>query len=109
MNFVLTPAAEKFIRFMLRSDGGPGSGFRMVLSPGGCSGLAADVSVTAAPVPGDAVVERNGMKLFLPVESRLLLEGVTIDFADTAAQTGLVFHDPKTPSCHSHRDAAKVQ
>ena len=33
---------------------------------------------------------------------RLLLDGVTIDFADTATQTGLVFHDPKQVSCSSH-------
>ncbi len=109
MNFAMTPAAEKFIRLILRADGGPSSGFRIVLSPGGCSVLAADVSVTAQPAAVDAVVDRNGLKLFLPAESRILLEGVTIDFADTAAQTGLVFHDPKTPSCHSHRDAAKLQ
>ena len=101
MNFTLTPAAEKFIRLMLRVDGGPESGFRLVVSPGGCSGLAADISVTPQPEPGDAVVERNGVKLFLPAESRLLLDGVTIDFADTAQQTGLVFHDPKGTSCSS--------
>jgi Fe-S cluster assembly iron-binding protein IscA len=45
------------------------------------------------------VVERNGIKLFLPAESRILLDGVTIDFDDTAAQTGLVFRDPKAVSC----------
>ena len=102
MNFVLTPAAEKFIRLMLRADGGPGSGFRLAITPGGCSGLSADMSVKPAPAPGEQVVERNGIKLFLNVESRLLLDGVTIDFADTAAQTGLVFFDPKQVSCASH-------
>jgi iron-sulfur cluster assembly accessory protein len=84
---------------MVMADGTPGSGFRLAVSPGGCSGLSADIRVQAAPEPGDAVVERDGVKLFLPAESRLLLEGVTIDFADTAAQTGLVFHDPKATSC----------
>jgi iron-sulfur cluster assembly protein len=44
----------------------------------------------------------SSVKLFLPAESRLLLDGVTIDFADTATQTGLVFHDPKQVSCSSH-------
>lgn len=101
MNFTITPAAEKFIRLMLRADGGPGSGFRLVLSPGGCSGLAAEMAVTDAPQPGDAVIEPNGIKLFLPAESRLLLEGVTIDFTDTAVKTGLVFHDPKQTACGS--------
>jgi iron-sulfur cluster assembly accessory protein len=102
MNFTLTPKAVKFIQLMLRADGGAGGGFRLAVSPGGCSGLAADISVRAMPAEGDAVVERSGVKLFLPVESRLLLEGVTIDFAETASQTGLVFHDPKAATCASH-------
>jgi iron-sulfur cluster assembly accessory protein len=102
MNFTITPAAQKFMRMMLRVDGGAGSGFRLAVSPGGCSGLAADISVRAEPQAGDAVVERDGVRLFLPTESRLLLDGVTIDFADTATQTGLVFRDPKQVSCGHH-------
>lgn len=102
MNFTITPAAEKFIRFMIRTDGGANSGFRLAVSPGGCSGLNADISIRSEPSPGEAVVEHNGVKLFLPAESRILLEGVTIDFADTATQTGLVFHDPKQVACSSH-------
>ncbi len=38
-------------------------------------GLSADISVTPAPASGDAVVEKNGVRLFLPAESRILLEG----------------------------------
>ena len=76
MNFTITPAAQKFMRMMLRVDGSAGSGFRLAVSPGGCSGLVADISVRADPQAGDAVVERDGVKLFLPAESRLLLDGV---------------------------------
>ena len=103
MNVTITPAAEKFIKRMIRFGGGPGSGFRLVVSPGGCSGLAADFDVEAAPRAGDAVLDRNGMRLFLPAESRLLLDGVTIDFAETPTQSGLLFHDPKSrgASCPS--------
>lgn len=102
MSFVITPAAERFIKLMIRADGQQGSGFRLAVSPGGCSGLAADISVRRAPDTGDAVVEYNGIKLFLNAESRILLQGVTIDFADTASQTGLVFHDPKQVACGTH-------
>ncbi|HQS47403.1 MAG: iron-sulfur cluster assembly accessory protein [Rhizobiales bacterium 17-65-6] len=102
MNFTITPAAEKFVRLMLRADGGATSGFRLAVTPGGCSGLSADIAVLPAPSAGDAIVERNGVRFFLPAESRLLLDGVTIDFADTPAQTGLVFRDPKAHSCSSH-------
>jgi iron-sulfur cluster assembly accessory protein len=101
MNFTLTSAAERFIRLMLRADGGPQSGFRLSVTPGGCAGLSAEIDVTDTPRPGDTVVETNGFKLFLPIEARLLLDGVIIDFVDSAAQTGLVFRHPNGFSCAS--------
>jgi iron-sulfur cluster assembly accessory protein len=99
MDFTLTPAAEKFIRRMIRFNGGAGSGFRLAVAAGGCSGLAAQFDVEAAPRTGDAIFEKGDIKFFLPAESRLLLDGVTIDFAETPVQSGLVFHDPKAASC----------
>ena len=104
MNIAFTPAAEKFIRRMVRFGGVEGCGFRLAVSAGGCSGLAADFSVEAGPRQGDAVLEHNGLKLFLPAESRLLLDGVTVDFAETATESGLVFRDPKgkAPTCGTH-------
>jgi iron-sulfur cluster assembly accessory protein len=102
MSFTITPKAEKFMRMMVLADGGPGAGFRLSVSPGGCSGLAAEIAIKAEPEPGDKVFPHGAVKLFLPAESRLLLEGVTIDFAETPTSTGLVFHDPKQKSCSSH-------
>ncbi|MGE0113771.1 MAG: HesB/IscA family protein [Steroidobacteraceae bacterium] len=99
MDVSITPAAEKFIKRMLRFGGSADSGFRLVVSAGGCSGLASEFSIETAPKVGDAVLERNGMKFFLPAESRVLLDGVTIDFADTPTQSGLIFHDPKGAAC----------
>jgi iron-sulfur cluster assembly protein len=99
MDVSITPAAEKFIKRLLRFDGGPGSGFRLLVSPGGCSGLSAQFSVEADPQKGETAHEVNGIKLFLPAESRLLLDGVTIDFAETSTQSSFVFHDPKQETC----------
>ncbi len=102
-NFTMTAKAQRFIRMMLMSDGGPGAGFRLAVKPGGCSGMSADVEVLAAPLAGDAVVTQDGLKLFLPAESRLLLEGVTIDFQETPTSTGLTFFNPEAVStCSSH-------
>jgi iron-sulfur cluster assembly accessory protein len=101
--FTVTPKAQRFMRMMIMTDGGPGAGFRLAVTPGGCSGLSADISVLAEPLPGAAVIMRDGIKMFLPAESRLLLQDVTIDFVDTPATTGLVFHDPKQQaSCSAH-------
>lgn len=99
MNFTMTRSAQRFIRMMIMADGGTTSGFRMHVTPGGCSGLNADIAVLPEPRPGDAVVEKDGLKLFLPAESRLLLDGVTVDFTETATSGGLVFHDPKGVKC----------
>ncbi len=96
MELTITPNAAKFIQRMIRFGGaGESAGFRLSVSPGGCSGLSCEFSVEAEPLPGDAVVAIDGLKLFLPAESRILLQGVTMDFKDTPLQSGLVFVDPK--------------
>ncbi len=100
MNITVTAAAEKFLRRVLRFSGSPtGAGVRLIVSPGGCSGYQSDFTVESAPQPGDAVLEVNGVALFLPAASRALLDGVTIDFADTLTQTGLTFVNPNVGVC----------
>jgi iron-sulfur cluster assembly protein len=103
MKFTLTPAAHKFIRRMIQFSANPGGGFRLLVSPGGCSGLSAQFDVEAAVQAGDQEFVVEGLKFYLPAESRLLLDGVTIDYAESSTSGGLVFHDPKnTGSCKSH-------
>lgn len=100
MELSITPNAEKFIRRMIRFGGaGDQAGFRLSVSPGGCSGLAAEFSVEAEPMSGDAVVHYQDIKLFLPVESRLMLQGFTIDFSETPLSSGFVFHNPNASGC----------
>lgn len=112
----LTPAANKFIARMVRFSGQPASaGFRLLVSAGGCSGYTSEFSVEACPQPGDSVHEIDGLRLFLSAESRLLLDGVTIDFADTPTKSGLTFHNPNQTPCacsssgeHAHGQAPAV-
>jgi iron-sulfur cluster assembly accessory protein len=104
----VTPAAEKFMRRMVRFSEHPGGGFRLSVSPGGCSGFASEFSVEGAPRGGDAELAVNGLRVFLPAESRLLLDGVTVDFADTPTQSGLTFVNPNAAACGcSTSDTAK--
>jgi iron-sulfur cluster assembly protein len=109
MNLTITPAAEKFMRRIVRFSGGaPQSGFRLKVSLGGCSGLSSEFSVEPAPLAGDTSFDCNGLPIFLPAESRLLLDGVTIDFGDTVGESGLRFRNPQAPvsTCSSHAAAA---
>ena len=45
------------------------------------------------------MIEHGDLRLFLPADSRLLLEGVAIDFVETPTSSGFIFHDPKPSSC----------
>jgi iron-sulfur cluster assembly accessory protein len=96
----LTPAAESFVRRMVRFGGkGAGAGFRLEVSPGGCSGMASRFSVEAAPASGDWVLDVRGVSLYIPPASFRLLEGVTIDFVETPTESGFAFLDPKATGC----------
>lgn len=95
----VTPAAEKFMRRMVRFSEHPAGGFRLSVAPGGCSGYTSEFSVEAVPKSGDSELAVNGLRVFLPAESRLLLDGVTVDFADTPLQSGLTFVNPNAAAC----------
>jgi len=99
MEIDFTPSAEKFIRRLIMFDGPPGAGLRLLVTPGGCSGMSAEFSVAAAPGEGEQVFTKGPVKLFLPAQSRLLLDGVTVDFVETPTSSGLKFIDPKAKAC----------
>lgn len=95
MNLTITPKAENFMRRMVRfALMGNKAGFRLIVSPGGCSGLSSEFTVESGPQFGDYVLELVDLNVFLPESSRELLEGYTIDFADTMMETGLRVFNP---------------
>lgn len=98
-NVTVTPAAEKFIRRMVRFSEHPEGGFRLTVSAGGCSGYNSEFTVVPAATAGDSELLVGGVKLYLPAESRLMLDGVTVDFADTPTKSGLTFFNPNAAAC----------
>lgn len=97
MNITVQPKAEEFIRRMIRMGGG--GGFRLTVTPGGCSGLSAEFTVEGVPKAGDRQVEINGLKLFFPEASYVMLDGYIVDFADSPMETGFKFINPKGGAC----------
>jgi iron-sulfur cluster assembly accessory protein len=98
-NVTVTPAAAKFIRRMVRFSEHPAGGFRLSVTPGGCSGYSSEFTVQAAPLAGDAELVVGDVRVFLPAESRLVLDGVTVDFAESPTQSGLTFFNPAAAPC----------
>lgn len=102
MNVTFTPKAQAFMRRMVRmGDGGTGAGFRLEVSPGGCSGLASQFDVEAEPKPTDVVLESGGVRVFLSPNSCELLEGSTVDFLDTRTESGFNIAVPNAPKACS--------
>ena len=96
----ITPAAAKFINRIVRFSGlAAGAGLRLAVTPGGCSGYSSEFSAEAAPQGNEQMLEADGVRLFLGAESRLMLEGITIDFTETATQSGLSFINPNQAAC----------
>jgi iron-sulfur cluster assembly protein len=98
-NVTVTAAAEKFMRRMVRFSDHPAGGFRLSVAPGGCSGYTSAFTVEPTPRGGDSELAVNGLRIFLPAESRLLLDGITVDFTESAVQSGLAFINPNAASC----------
>lgn len=95
METVLTPAAERWIRRMLRMSGVASAGLRLRVKLGGCAGLAAEFDVEAAPLPGDTVWQSPAGAIYLDAASEKLLSRATVDFVDSLAQSGFVIRTPE--------------
>jgi iron-sulfur cluster assembly accessory protein len=90
----LTPAAEKFIRRMMRCATGPSSGFRLKVRPGGCSGLAVEFDLASEPGVTEIIWKHSELRIFLDSASCLLLNGSVVDFVDSRSLTGFVVTTP---------------
>jgi iron-sulfur cluster assembly accessory protein len=86
----LTPAAETFIRRMMRFNAASKAGFRLKVRQGGCSGFAVGFDLATEPGSGEVVWEQAGLRIFLDAESRLFLNGAKVDFQETHSETGFV-------------------
>lgn len=107
MNIIITPAAEKFMRRMVRfANCGPSAGLRLTVTPGGCSGLRTEFNVEPTPRENELTLNVNGLSVFLPPESVDVLEGATVDFRDSGTATGLEIINPNVSSCACGSGAA---
>ena len=107
MCVTITPAAAQFMRRIMRlSNADSNAGFRLTVTPGGCSGLHAYFHVEPAQ-PGDTVFVWEDIPLILPEASCALLRGCTIDFTDSSFAGGFQFHHVAQPNhtcgCGSQR------
>jgi iron-sulfur cluster insertion protein len=94
---VSTMAAEK-ISELLAEENKTGSGLRVFVQGGGCSGFQYGLMIEEGGGSGDQVFESNGIRLFVDPVSVSYLKGAEVDFVDTVTGGGFTIRNPNATS-----------
>ncbi len=86
-------AADK-VRDLLDKEGSAASGLRMAVMGGGCSGFQYKLEFEKAPGDMDAVIESNGVRVFIDPKSSLYLNGVILRYSDGLMGSGFQVENP---------------
>lgn len=96
----LTDSAANAVRSAIAGAAQPVGGLRLQVETGGCAGYKYLMGLAPAASPGDIVLERGDLKLFIDPASVPLLRGVTVDFVINLDGAGFTFDNPQsTSSC----------
>jgi iron-sulfur cluster assembly protein len=75
-------------------------GLRIMVESGGCAGNKYMMGLVPEKEPGDLVIEKGGIKVFLDANSAPLLQGTVLDFTIGMEGSGFTFSNPNaTSSC----------
>ena len=95
----VSPTAATKISELLVEEGKAGSGLRVFVQGGGCSGFQYGLMIEEnGQGSGDQVYESNGIKLFVDPISVRYLGGAEVDFVDTVTGGGFTIKNPNAKS-----------
>jgi iron-sulfur cluster assembly accessory protein len=87
------------INELLAEENKLGSGLRVFVQGGGCSGFQYGLMIEeSGQGAGDQVFESNGIKLFVDPVSVRYLGGAEVDFVDTVTGGGFTIKNPNAKS-----------
>jgi iron-sulfur cluster assembly accessory protein len=94
----ITENAASAIRSAITGASEPVQGLRLMVESGGCAGNKYMMGLVAEGLPGDVVVEKGGIKVFVDPSSAPMLTGVTVDFLEGVDGAGFTFLNPNAKS-----------
>jgi iron-sulfur cluster insertion protein len=83
---------------LLAEENKIGSGLRVFVQGGGCSGFQYGLMIEESGGSGDQVYESNGIRLFVDPVSISYLKGAEVDFVDTVTGGGFTIKNPNATS-----------
>ena len=87
----LTDKAAAMVRETIEREGLQGSGLRVAVVGGGCSGFQYSLDLEKEAKPGDQIFEVAGVRCFLDPMSSMYLQGVTVDYVVGLQGAGFKF------------------
>ncbi len=95
----LTPVAGEKLKHLIAEEAEPGSGLRVTVLPGGCSGFEYAMTFDL-PAEGDEVVEQHGVRVIMDRMSVPYLLGSEFDYEEGFQGAGFRINNPNsTGSC----------
>jgi iron-sulfur cluster assembly protein len=94
----LSDNAANKIKELVATENHQGKGFRVLVAPGGCSGMSYDFSLEKEPKENEKTLDKKGVKVFINDESSKLLSGAEIDYVDSLQGAGFKVNNPNAKS-----------
>jgi iron-sulfur cluster assembly accessory protein len=94
----VSPTAASKINELLGEENKQGSGLRVFVQGGGCSGFQYGLMIEEARSDADQVFESNGVTLYVDPISIRYLSGAEVDFVDTVTGGGFTIKNPNATS-----------
>ncbi|PBB51943.1 MULTISPECIES: iron-sulfur cluster assembly accessory protein [Mesorhizobium] len=90
----LTDKAVAAAKTALSAASEPAEGFRIMVETGGCSGFKYSMGLESVPREGDAIIETDGIKVFVDTGTQPHVAGMAVDFVMGLETSGFVFDNP---------------
>jgi len=91
---ILTENAISAVKTALTRASEPAEGLRIMVEAGGCAGLKYLMGLESKSRDGDAVIETDGVKVYVDAGSQPHVAGMTVDFVTGLESSGFVFNNP---------------
>ncbi|MAG91068.1 hypothetical protein CMO83_00155 [Candidatus Woesearchaeota archaeon] len=99
-DFIVTNKAAEKLKEVLKENKKEGSGLRVEIMPGGCSGFQYGLELDDNTSDLDKVYEEKGVKIIVSKENLQFLKGAKLDYADSLQGGGFKITNPNaTSSC----------
>jgi iron-sulfur cluster assembly protein len=95
---VLTDRAVEEVNKFMAAEQVPAdtAGLRVSVLPGGCSGFKYSLNIEERSLEDDAIMDINGIRVFVDGFSMQYLNGVTVDYVTSMQGSGFTFHNPNS-------------